>query len=149
MKYLIAIWSIFLTMGCGPRLYPIEMNSAKEFSVYRAEYSEIKHEELGQETRQFPIVFGSLFKSKDRVEFGTCFMVGESRWVVIDEIEWEKLNETSRKELIFHEMIHCDLDFFEHVNGVRNIMDKSHQYLASPEASLRGFFDEYKQGLYK
>lgn len=149
MKYLIAIWSIFLTIGCGPRLYPIEMNSAKEFSVYRAEYSEIKREALGQETKLFPIVFGSLFKSKDRVEFGKCFVDGASRWIVIDEIEWEKLNETSRKELIFHEMIHCDLDFLVHVNGIRNIMDASHQYLASPEASLRGFFNEYKKGLYK
>lgn len=147
MKYLIILWSIFLTIGCGPRLYPIEMNSAKEFSVYRAEYSEIKHEELGQGTKQFPIVFGSLFKSKDRVEFGKCFVDGASRWIVIDEIEWEKLNETSRKELIFHEMIHCDLGFDDHTDEL-GLMHSTHQFLVNPEAHLRMFFSEMQTGLY-
>lgn len=149
MKYLIILWSIFLTIGCGPRLDSIEMESAKEFSVYRNLYAEIKFNALGVEVNQFPIVFGHLAKTKEKTVYGKCVIEGPMRWIVIDSATWQWMGENSRKELIFHEMIHCDLDFLTHVDLGGNIMHSMHQFLASPEASLAGFFEEYKQGLYK
>lgn len=137
----------FIASSCGFRQYSMEMPSDKEFSVYRAVYAQIKYEETGLPTGQFPIVFGSLFKSKDRVVFGMCFIDGPSRWIVIDEIEWEKLNETSRKELIFHEMIHCDLGFDDHTDE-HGLMHRTHQFLVNPDAHLRMFFSEMQTGLY-
>lgn len=148
MKHLLGLLVGLLLAGCGPRLYPIEMESAKDFSVYRNLYAEIKHETLGQGVAQFPIVFGHLTKTKDVVQYGVCVIEGPMRWIVIDSVVWSSMTEESRKELIFHEMIHCDLDFLTHVGLSGNIMNSMHQFLPSPEASLAGFFEEYSQGLH-
>ncbi len=108
-----------------------------EFAPYLDVYTNIKYEETGLGTRYIPMEFASTNKSY----LGVCKVEPGTRYITINPETWKNLDESSKYELIFHEMIHCDTDgFVQHIDKPGHIMNTYHQNLVDPTYQLRLYF---------
>jgi hypothetical protein len=112
----------------------------EEFLPYIEVYSRIKYEELGLGTRYIPAEFYSV---SDKY-LGQCRVSNGARYITINKMHWDFLDESSKYELIFHEMIHCDTDgFVQHIDLPGHIMNAIHQNISNPENALRLYFRSF------
>jgi hypothetical protein len=108
-----------------------------EFAPYLDVYQSVKYQETGLSMRYIPMEFGIKFQNS----LGVCSVGIGHRYITIHPEHWKNLDESSRYELIFHEMIHCDTDgFVKHIDTPGHIMNTYHQNLVDPVQSLRLYF---------
>lgn len=109
-----------------------------EFIQYVELYNKIKFEETGHTVGYYPMQFGELdndsMLAKATIQNNDC-------WITVSEFYWKRFSENSKKELIFHELLHCDYIGGKHINGT--IMDAIHTLTLHPEQDLRFIFRNY------
>lgn len=143
LKTTVCLLFALIASSCAPNDLPEYMHSSPELIQYRALYSEIKQDVLGYPSSSVPISFGEIGDDK----LGLCFYFPRDRtrsFILINDKHWVSLDEQSRRELVFHELIHCDMGFNTHVDEPGHIMNSMHQHVISPEQELREFLALYK-----
>lgn len=128
----------FLLGGCAKlNKAPIPEGVAAEFQPYVADYTRIKGEETGWGT--YPVSIGF---STDVPMFAAaqCTKQGGVRWITVKEKYWNTLPDNMRKSLVYHELIHCDNDFFSHVEEIGHLMHPVLQSIPDPDQKLREWF---------
>ena len=99
----------FLLIGCG-----IQVSNVRKIDNEFIEYVEKFEEMFGQE------VYYSVQFSNDltKTQAGICTMWGpagyQSLKVLIDPVTWNKLGDSGREQLIFHELGHCSNSRLKH-----------------------------------
>lgn len=99
-----------------------------EFRPYIEAYRALKKQNgLGDSIQDINIVFKN---DMPKTMLGLCEVYASipvKRTIYINPLFWniKGFNETNKFELIMHEMIHCDLEYFKHDHG--GIMDAMHQ----------------------
>lgn len=91
-----------------------------ELKPFYTEYTAIIKEECPEIKlpKKISMGFGTL--SMD--EIGVCTIFFDKRQIVIDKTYWEMAVESERKQLIFHELTHCILNF-AHIEDPNNYMN--------------------------
>lgn len=125
-------------MACSKDYSPPFTHVNPVFSKYVQLYNTIKTEETGQSGGYYPMEFGDVPSPET---MGLANTNGQNCWIIINEKYWNFISENSKKELIFHELLHCDYIGWYHIDGT--IMDEYHTRSETPEDDLRFIFNNY------
>lgn len=98
----LAILSTILLTACGARC-PKKANVNPEFLPYVEKFFDLQERYLGERGCHYSIKFKDL---SDKGFAGLCYRGKE---IHIDPVSWARASETSREQLIFHELGHCVL----------------------------------------
>jgi len=117
LQLILLTWVCVVCMGCGT----FDKKSDPAFSLYKNTFERI----TGHNLSRLPILFGdsdgrfpwSKDGSADTV--GVCRTIQmQGRWhdkyITIDRYAWDNMPESAREQLIFHEVIHCELQEPDH-----------------------------------
>lgn len=134
---LILLIALLLLTSCQRQFKPPFDTINAKFAPYLDMYQSVKFEETGLGIKYIPMEF----YSTDKAYLGVCKVEPGGRYITINPEAWKNLDESSKYELIFHEMIHCDTDgFVKHTDIPGHIMNSYHQNLIDPVQSLRMYF---------
>lgn len=138
---------VFLTtVACGQRKSQLSIEGFEEYVTLFEERSS----EIGSPLKVADLVieFGDLANPRER---GACEIIGDQTpRVIISRTKWEKLDEASRRQLLFHELGHCVL-FREHQEGRADTgipLSLMHPY-AIDSYTYSQFEDYYTEELFK
>lgn len=93
-----------------PRLKPSGTGVWKEFEPYLKEYTEIaKHKGIDLSDKSKKLVVTKANKLMDN-SAAVCHMTPLGNEVEVSEIIWSRISEIERKQLAFHELVHCLCD---------------------------------------
>lgn len=134
---LIRLFLLLFLTSCTQKLSPPFLTINPEFKSYIEVYNKIKITETGQHVGYYPMEFGDLPNN----QLGLASTNYETCWITINKKYWNYLDENGKKELIFHELLHCDYVGFYHIDGT--IMDQYHSGTKDPEADLKFIFNNY------
>lgn len=66
-----------------------------------------------------PIIFDTLKDSKSSVVATCHYWSRDIKIIKVKPKWWKLLNEAGKEQLIFHELGHCELEIFDHTDGMR------------------------------
>lgn len=136
---------LLLITGCGSLQKPKDIyNNSVDFSAYTNAYKEYKLEHLG--TKEVGYVINVRYSHLESPTVGLCVrpsIHSLPRIIKIDPTYWEKADDETRLNLIFHELGHCDLNC-EHQEEVDGLMNEKIKRTRSSNNRIQQLFLECK-----
>ncbi|HRM90329.1 MAG TPA: hypothetical protein PLK68_07690 [Thomasclavelia ramosa] len=114
-----------------------------DFKLFVDEYCDIKQEVLNLPCNDIPMQYGQVRdKNSNVIRLGECRYGSVKPHILINK---DLPKGISLRQLIYHEMIHCDLEYHKHddsglLNSYHQSWDNSNDML-----ELRKFFNNYKK----
>lgn len=115
-----------------------------DFKPYVDEYCKTKQDVLNLPCNNIPMQYGQVTDKRPNViRLGECRYGSVKPHILINK---DLLKGISLRQLIYHEMIHCDLEYHKHDNS--GLMDAYHNTSwddSNDMLELRKFFNNYKK----
>lgn len=114
-----------------------------DFKAYVNEYCSIKREVLNLPCNDIPMQYGQVRDKRPNV-----IRLGECRYGTVKPhilINKDLPKGISLRQLVYHELIHCDMEYHKHDNA--GLMHAYHQAMSDDDSklALRNFFNNYKK----
>ena len=113
------------------------------FKAYVDEYCDIKQEVLNLPCNNIPMQYGQVRdKNSNVIRLGECRYGSVKPHILINK---DLPRNVSLRQLIYHEMIHCDMEYHKHDDS--GLMHAYHQRMSDDDSKteLRKFFNNYTQ----